>query len=219
MDAGWIPPQFQDRQEAGRILAEHLAADLHGEGLVIGLARGGVVVAAEVASTLGWPLDAVAVRKVGHPVQPEYAIGAVTPDGDTMLRDVTGLSDEQLEQAVDAARAQARELDGRLHAARPARSPAGRTCVLVDDGLATGATMVAAVRWARAAGAGSVAVAVPVGPPDTLDLLRREADATVSLLAPPDMMAVGAWYRDFQQVSDEQVLELLDIAAAAGPGA
>ena len=214
MDAGWIPPQFQDRREAGRILADHLAADLHGEGLVIGLARGGVVVAAEVARTLGWPLDAVAVRKVGHPVQPEYAIGAVTPDGATMLRDIAGLSDEQLEQAVDAARAQARELDGRLHAARPARSPAGRTCVLVDDGLATGATMVAAVRWARAAGAGSVAVAVPVGPPDTLDQLGREADATVSLLAPPDMMAVGAWYRDFQQVTDQQVLELLDAAAA-----
>jgi predicted phosphoribosyltransferase len=91
--------------------------------------------------------------------------------------------------------------------------------VLVDDGLATGATMVAAVRWARAAGAGSVVVAVPVGPPDTLALLGREADATVSLLAPAEMMAVGAWYRDFQQVSDGQVLALLDDSAIADAGA
>jgi predicted phosphoribosyltransferase len=219
MGAGWIPPQFDDRREAGRILAGHLAAELHGDGLVIGLARGGVVVAAEVAHALGWPLDALAVRKVGHPVQPEYAIGAVTPDGGTTLRDPSGLSPDQLEQAVDAARAQAGDLDQRLHAARPAHSPAGRTCVLVDDGLATGATMVAAVRWARAAGANSVVVAVPVGPPDTLALLRTEADAALSLVAPVEMMAVGAWYRDFQQVSDEQVLALLDDAAAAGPTA
>jgi predicted phosphoribosyltransferase len=218
MNAGWVPPQFQDRREAGRILAGHLAADLHGDGLVIGLARGGVVVAAEVARTLAWPLDAVAVRKVGHPMQPEYAIGAVTPDGGTMLRDVAGLTDEQLEHAVEAARAQARELDRRLHAVLPARSPAGRTCVLVDDGLATGATMLAAMRWARGAGAGSVAVAVPVGPPDTLELLRRDADATLSLLAPVEMMAVGAWYRDFQQISDAHVVSLLEDAAAAQPG-
>ncbi|MGN6377653.1 MAG: phosphoribosyltransferase, partial [Gaiellales bacterium] len=175
MAAGWIPQQFDDRRQAGTILAGHLAADLPGDGVVIGLARGGVVVAAEVARTLGWPLDALAVRKVGHPLQPEYAIGAVTPGGGTMLRQDVGLSEEQLAQALAAAREGAEQLDRRLHERRPARPVAGHTCLLVDDGLATGATMIAAARWAREAGAGRVVIAVPVGPPETLDLLRREA--------------------------------------------
>jgi len=212
--------RFRDRTAAGRELARALLAGgvLEGERgplVVVGLARGGVVVAAEVASALGAPLDALAVRKVGHPWHPEYAIGAVAPGGISFLRAHDGLTEVQVEAAVRKAEEQASALDARLHDAYPAPSLEGATCILVDDGLATGATMVAAVRWARAQGAERVVVAVPVGAPETVRRLEEEADEVVCLLVPVELWAVGAWYEDFRQVSDEEVLGLL--AAARRP--
>jgi putative phosphoribosyl transferase len=179
------------------------------QGVVIGLARGGVEVGAEVARRLQMPLDALAVRKIGHPLQPEYAIGAVTPDGGVHLRAGSDLNGSEVAAAASAALAEAAALDGRLHSGRPAVDLAGRSCVLVDDGLATGATMAAAVSWARGRGAVRVIVAVPVGAPATVEALGRLADGIVCLEAPDALGSVGEWYDDFGQVSDDRVVDLL----------
>ncbi len=209
---------FRDRREAGRLLAAALERERAGDGVVVGLARGGVAVAAEVAAALDLPLDALAVRKVGHPLQPEYALGAVTPGGGVYVRSADGLTPQQIEAVVAAALARADELDRRLHAHSPALDVAGRACLLVDDGLATGATMEAAIRWARAHGARRVVVAVPVGAPETVERLRGDADSVVCPEQPAGFGAVGLWYREFAAVEDGEVIALLDRAARREPG-
>jgi putative phosphoribosyl transferase len=213
---------FASRREAGRLLARTLeggaALDLSaGRVVVIGLARGGVEVAAEVASTLRAPLDALAVRKVGHPWQPEYGIGAVAPGGVKYIRAHDGLTEEELAHAVRIAAMTAETLDATLHAHRAPVDVHGATCILVDDGLATGGTMVAAIRWAHARGARSVVVAVPVGADATVRSLEAddEVDSVVCLVTPLDLGAVGAWYDDFRQVSDEDVVQLLSASQEA----
>lgn len=207
---------FANRRESGRLLARKLedAGTLEasvGRVVVIGLARGGVEVAAEVAAALHAPLDALAVRKVGHPWHPEYGIGAVAPGGIEYVRAHDGLTAEEVTQAVRVAATKAETLDANLHARRAPVDVDGATCVLVDDGLATGGTMVAAVRWARARGARRVVVAVPVGADATVRSLGAEedVDSVVCLVTPFDFGAVGFWYDDFHQVSDEDVAELL----------
>jgi putative phosphoribosyl transferase len=201
---------FVDRFDGGRQLAEELRP-AHGEdAVVVGLARGGVEVAAEIARALHLPLDALAVRKVGHPFEPEYAIGAVTPGGGEYLRGHDGLTEGQVASAFAAAARQADALDARLHADRPPISIAGKTCLLVDDGLATGATMMAAVDWARSQEASRVVVAVPVGAAETVARLREEADEVVTVEEPVDFMAVGFWYQDFRPVDDARVIALLE---------
>jgi putative phosphoribosyl transferase len=207
---------FASRREAGRFLARALeeAGGLDwsaGRIVVVGLARGGVEVAAEVASALRAPLDALAVRKVGHPWQPEYGIGAVAPGGVPYIRAHDGLSEEELAQAVRIAATTAENLDATLHANRAPVHVHGATCILVDDGLATGGTMVAAIRWAHARGARRVVVAVPVGAEATVRSLEADddVDSVVCLVTPFDFGAVGFWYDDFHQVSDEDVVELL----------
>jgi putative phosphoribosyl transferase len=200
--------RFRDREEAGHLLGERLAALPLERPVVVGLARGGVVVAAGVARALGAPLDALAVRKVRHPLQPELGIGAVTPGGGLWLRE-SGLDSATVEQAVHEAREEAGQLDRRLHErARPV-GVGGRDCVLVDDGLATGGTMLAAVDWARAHGAQRVVCAAPVGVPATLRLIETVADAVVCLLQPDDLVAVGEWYEDFNPTPEEVVIRLL----------
>lgn len=208
-------PLFADRAAAGRALAELLGDERGGDALVVGLARGGVVVAAEVAATLDLPLDALAVRKVGHPLQPEYAIGAVAPDDGVYVRAHDGLTDEEVDAAVARAREKAAALDEWLHAEHAALEPAGRRCILVDDGLATGASMIAAVRWARSRGASEVVAAVPVGACDTVELLRGEVDSVVCPHEIELFGAVGVWYESFSQVENEDVLQLLAAARAA----
>ena len=207
---------FASRREAGRLLAGELedAGVLDwsaGRIVVIGLARGGVEVAAEVASILRAPLDALAVRKVGHPWQPEYGIGAVAPGGIQYIRAHDGLTEEELAQAVRIAAMAAETLDATLHAHRAPVDVLGATCILVDDGLATGGTMVAAIRWAHARGARRVVVAVPVGADATVRGVEADddVDSVVCLVTPSDFGAVGFWYDDFQQVSDEDVVALL----------
>ncbi|MCU0307235.1 MAG: phosphoribosyltransferase [Thermoleophilia bacterium] len=212
-------PAFRDRAAAGRALAARLPGAVEPPAVVVGLARGGVVVAAEVAARLGLGLDAVAVRKVGHPMDPEYAIGAVTPDGARYLRARDGLPPQAVERAVASAMAQATALDARLHARRPPVALGGVACVLVDDGLATGATMFAAVRWARAAGARRVVVACPVGPAETAARLRAEADDVVLVREVERLGSVGAWYERFAQVTEAEVLALLGGAARERAGA
>ncbi len=201
---------FADRHEAGAALADRLAGQDLDDGVVVGLARGGVVVAAEVARRLGLPLEALAVRKVRHPLQPEYAIGAVTPEGGLFVRSGAGdLTDHELGAAVASARSGAEALDRRIHSRRRPVPVAGRPCLLVDDGLATGATMVAAARWARGAGASRVVVGVPVGSEQSVEMLRHEADAVVCVETPTPLHSVGEWYADFQQVSDDEVVALI----------
>lgn len=206
---------FADRRHAGRLLARALEPERGQDAVVVGLARGGVVVAAEVAAALRLPLDVVAVRKVGHPWQPEYAIGAVTPGDGIYVRGPDGLAPEEVQRAVDAARARAAELDARLHADRAPIELRGRTCVLVDDGLATGATMVAAARWARSRGAARVIAAVPVAARVSVSLLEGEADAVVCPHELDRFGSVGIWYESFDQVGDAEVRRMLDASALA----
>jgi putative phosphoribosyl transferase len=207
-------PLYRDRAEAGRAVAT-LLPDLGPQTLVVGLARGGVQVAAEIAVARGWPLDVVAVRKVGHVYQPEYALGAVTPDvGGVYIRARNGLTEAQLADAVAAAHLQAEELDRALHVRHPAPDRAGRPLVLVDDGLATGSTMIAAARWARSGGAARVVAAVPVAARESVQQLLDEVDLFYCPHVRDDLYAVGIWYADFSQVSDGDVLRLLDGAAA-----
>jgi predicted phosphoribosyltransferase len=209
-------PLFADRAAAGRALVRELADERGPELVVAGLARGGVQVAAEVARVLGAPLDVVAVRKIGHPRQPEYGLGAVTPGDGIYVRAHDDLSDDQLAVIVEETRAQAALLDQRLHAEHPAVDLRGRTVLLIDDGLATGATMIAAARWASAARAGRVVVAVPVAAAASLALLRAEADQVVALYPLRRFVSVGSWYDSFPQVGDADVVRLLEASRRSG---
>ncbi len=215
--AGQRPPLFRDRAEAGRRLAEAISARAPEVNVVYGLARGGVPVAAEVARVHGVELDAVAVRKIGHPLQPELALGAVAANGPPVVR-LAGREDRVLEASirdlVELRRTEAAELDARLHARADPIDPRGRVCVLVDDGLATGSTMVAACRWARAAGADGVVVGVPVSSVDGARELREEADAVVCVVEALHFRAVSVWYERFDQVPEAEVERLL--AASRG---
>jgi len=200
---------FADRASAGRALAGRLARDGYGCTAVVGLARGGVVVAAALAESSNLPLDALAVRKIRHPLQPEYAIGALTARGPAYLRPAADLDDSEIEVAVRDARAAAVALDSRLHGERPELDLRGQTVVLVDDGLATGATMIAAVRHARAAGAAAAIAAAPVSSTSAARDVGEEADGLVCVRVERAFFSVGFWYATFDQVDEETVLRLL----------
>jgi putative phosphoribosyl transferase len=201
---------FENRADAGRRLAAELGQARVDGMVVVGLARGGVPVSAEVARYLSLPLDALAVRKVRHPSQPEYGIGGVTPSRDGVyVHSNDGLTKEQLHRAVEAALAKAAALDLVLHRDRPPLDLDGKEVLLVDDGLATGSTMIAAVRWARHRGAVRIVVAVPVAAASSIRSLLHEADEVVCPHTLQDFGAVGWWYEDFNPVSDEDVLHLI----------
>jgi len=209
-------PLFADRASAGRALGRELEPERGPELVVVGLARGGVQVAAEVGRVLGAPLDVVAVRKIGHPLQPEYGLGAVTPGDGVYVRAGDGLTPAQLAAVVEETRAKAALLDRRLHAEHPPVDLYDRTVLLVDDGLATGATMIAAVRWARAAGARRVVVGVPVAPVASVSLLRAEADRVVALHRLRRFVSVGSWYASFPQADDADVIDLIAASRRLG---
>ena len=202
-------PLFHDRVGAGRELARALRSERPLEPVVFGLARGGVEVAAEVALALDAPLDAVAVRKVGHPWQPEYALGAVAAYGGVYVRAPDGLSEEELAYVVARARRDAAALAARLHRDQPPIDPAGRSVILVDDGLATGSTMIAAVRWATTGGASRIVAAVPVAARQSLASIESEADEVVCPHVLDELESVGQWYRRFGQLDDGDVVRLL----------
>jgi putative phosphoribosyl transferase len=208
-------PLFEDRAAAGGALAQRLGAYAGDSTVVVGLARGGVVVAAEVARALGAPLDALAVRKVGHPFEPEYALGAVAPFTRPYLRASDGLSQRELEEAVERARRRAEALDRVLHPAADALPVAWCRVLLVDDGVATGSTMIAAVLWARARRADSVVVAAPVVSRHAARVLRAQASTVVALHELDEMRAVGLLYERFPQVENAEVLRLLRTHAAS----
>ncbi|SCL65763.1 phosphoribosyltransferase [Micromonospora chersina] len=207
---------YRDRAEAGRMLADRLG-DLAGrpDVIVLGLVRGGVPVARVIAERLGTPLDVLVVRKLGVPWAPEVAYGALGPGGVQVLNEmVAGRIGE--DERAEVRRNEQTELDRRerlYRGGRPQLDLTGRTAVIVDDGLATGATARAAVQVARHLGAARVMVAVPVGSDQAYEMLAQEADQVICPQVPPDFAAVGAYYDDFHEVSDDEVTQALTATA------
>ena len=204
---------FRDRVDAGRQLGAVLSAAATPEPVVLGLPRGGVVVAAEVARVMSCPLDIIVVRKLGAPARPELGVGAIGESGvrtlnadlirylripDTALAEVEQREFAELDRRV-----------ARYRRRRPALNLEGKTAVIVDDGLATGFTALAAIEVARTRNAASVTLGVPVGAADTITMLENVADRVIAVESPSDLQAVGYWYADFRQTSDREVARLL----------
>ena len=204
---------FRDRVDAGRQLGAVLSAAATPEPVVLGLPRGGVVVAAEVARVMSCPLDIIVVRKLGAPARPELGVGAIGESGvRTLNADLirylripdTALAEVEQREFAELDRRVARYRRG-----RPALNLEGKTAVIVDDGLATGFTALAAIEVARTRNAASVTLGVPVGAADTITMLENVADRVIAVESPSDLQAVGYWYADFRQTSDREVARLL----------
>ena len=209
--------RFTDRSDAGRQLAAALARQLEASGaMVLGLPRGGIPVAAEIARTLRLPLDVLCVRKLGVPFQRELAMGAVASGGAVVRNeDVLAMvpaGEAEFERVLAEERAELVRRERRYRGAGTPLQVAGRAVILVDDGLATGATMEAGVRALRLLHAREIIVAVPVGSPEACKRIEAVADRVVCLRSPEWFGAVGAWYERFDQTSDEEVTELLEEA-------
>jgi predicted phosphoribosyltransferase len=209
--------RFHDRVHAGRELAERLRirqeAGTLTHPVVLALPRGGVTVAREVAEALDAPLDVLVVRKIGAPSQEELSVGALAGDDPPLFDEQTleqlGLRPSALDDVVERERAELRRREERYRQGRPEPELRDRTVILVDDGLATGATARAALRWLRARSPERVVVAVPVCSPQAADVLRGEADEVLCLQRPADFLAVAEWYEDFEQLTDDDVLAAL----------
>jgi putative phosphoribosyl transferase len=207
---------FEDRVEAGRLLAREVSArgivEPGGAAVVLALARGGVLVGFEIADRLHLPLDVIVVRKAGVPWQPELAMGALTGEvrilDDRMIRQL-GISDADVEDICAREQAETSRREQLYRGGWPPLDLRGRSAILVDDGLATGSTMLAAVRHVRRLEPERVIVAVPVGSGTACVRLRREVDDRVCLATPEHFFAVGEWYRDFEQVADSEVQKVL----------
>jgi predicted phosphoribosyltransferase len=216
---------FHDREEAGRLLGEELARRLgnRDDTIVLALPRGGVPVGYEVARVIGAPLDVFIVRKLGLPGHEEFAIGAIASGGVRVLNEEAFAQFPIPAHVVDAVAArEARELERRERSYRGSRAPLdvkNKTVIVVDDGLATGSTMRAAVRALRQMGPRAIIVAVPVAAGRTCSEFRAEADDVVCLRTPEPFRAVGLWYEDFSQTTDEEVHALLDRASMLAKGA
>lgn len=215
--------RFKDRQEAGAMLAQRMQAYAGREDvLVLALPRGGVPVAFVIADKLGLPLDILLVRKLGIPGHEEYAMGAIASGGWSVLhQDVLGSMGITMAAVEQVMRRESAELARRervYRGDRPAPDLQGRTVILVDDGLATGASMQVALQAVRAANPARVVVAVPVAPPEICRKLRQQADDIICLLTPESFLAVGQWYGQFAQTSDDDVIALLARAGNVGKG-
>ena len=224
MPFGWGSlRRFRDRQAAGRELSAALERYRgRDDVIVLALPRGGVVVAAEIARALALPLDIVLVRKLGVPGHEELAMGAIASGGARIMNDDVVRALQIAPEAIDeVARCERVELARREQAYRGARPPLdlhGREVILVDDGIATGASMRAAVAALRTLSPARIIVAVPTASRDACIVLRREADELVCLLEPADFYAVGSWYEDFPQNTDDEVRDCLDACAVPMPG-
>ncbi len=209
--------RYRDRIEAGRTLAGALEADGFGASeltpIVLGVARGGVVVAAPIAAAFGAHLGVVVARKLGAPGNPELAIGAIGRSGDAFVDEALAarlrVPAGYLEAEIERQRGRIRDRIDRYGMGREQREYAGCEVAVVDDGVATGATLIASLRSVRAANPSRLVCAVPVGPPETLRRLEQEADAVVCPNQPRFFSAVGQWYEDFSQTTDAEVIELL----------
>ena len=210
--------EFNDRLSAGTILGAAVAKLSLVDAVVLGLPRGGVPVAAKVAEAIDAPLDVIVVRKVGVPGQPELAMGAAGEDGILVVNhevvEITGVSQAELDEVARRERDTLDRSVGSIRAVRPRVRLAGRAAVIVDDGIATGATMRAAIRVARANDARSVIVATPVAPREVVAALRKEADGVVCVAQPEPFGSVGRFYRQFDSIADDEVIDLLVAAMA-----
>jgi len=205
---------FRDRTDAGNQLATLLAHYAGAPGaIVLGIPRGGVVVAAAVAHALKLPLDVVAAAKIGVPGNPEYAMGAVAPDGEVVVNPSAGFTPEYVRDHAGAAREKVAHVMASLRGSRPEVVFANRTVIVVDDGLATGLTALAAVRFLKRQGA-TVVLAVPVSAVQSAELLRPEVDRFVAVEESPYFSAVGQFYDRFGQTDDSEVRHLLGVAPA-----
>lgn len=204
--------KFRDRAEAGNLLAERLAKTGYGQAIVLGIPRGGVILADIVAKKLGADFDIVIPRKLGAPENEELAIGAVTEDGTSYINSYivnalripqSYIENEKTQQAAEIRRRAAayRRPNG--------YNIAGKNVILVDDGIATGATVIASARWARKQNPSSLTIAVPVAPPSSVEVLEQEADSVIVLHAPRDFTSVGQFYEEFGPVSDDQVVQVM----------
>lgn len=204
---------FQDRREAGIKLAEALMTYAGQRGIVLGLPRGGVVVGYEIARTLKMPLDVVIVRKIGAPENPEYALGAVAENGEVLLDHeairLFGVSQAYIEDEIQRQKAEIERRRQIYRGGRPLRPLKDLLVIVVDDGIATGFTMRASLRAVRAERPAKTVMAVPVAPPESFQSLAGEADEAVCLHQPYPFFAVGQFYWDFSQVTDEEVVALL----------
>ncbi len=204
---------FADRRAAGKALAERVRSRVDDDALVLGLPRGGVPVAAEVARALGVPLDVMVVRKLGMPGHEEFAMGAIASGDITVLDDALiaqlRLDDGRLQAVIEDERRELARREARYRGERAYPDLASRQVILVDDGIATGASMRAAIRAVRRLGARRCTLAVPVAPPETLASLADEADEVICVAAPENFRAVGQWYVAFGQTSDDEVSDCL----------
>ena len=210
--------RFNDRRDAGRRLAENLKRDIAPDGIyVLGLPRGGLPVADEVAIALDAPLDVLVVRKIGAPFNPELAVGAVASGGITVYNEtilsLLGLTEADMQSSLEQEHAELERRERVYRGDRPFPSLEGKTVIIVDDGIATGATMQAAVDAVRAMQPARLVVAVPTAAEDSVARLRRSADEVVALSTPEPYIAVGAWYEHFSQLKDSEVIEILEAAA------
>jgi putative phosphoribosyl transferase len=209
---------FLDRRDAGARLARALETYRQDHPVIIGLPRGGVPVADEIARTLDAPLDIIVARKIGAPFQPEYALGAIAP-GARVLRDdeirALGIPAEEIERTIAIETREMARREQVYRAGRPPLAVEGKTVIVVDDGLATGATARAALASIRARKPGRLVFAAPVGAPDSVRALRSFADDVVCLYTPEDFRAVGLHYRNFEPTSDAEVLACLERVTAA----
>jgi predicted phosphoribosyltransferase len=202
---------FTDRREAGIRLAQKLEKFRGEKCLVLGIPRGGVPVAAEVSVALGCPLDVVLVKKLGHPMNPEYAIGAVSLS-DRYIVPHDDVTDEYIEAETERVRARLRQMQEKFVGNRKPESVAGKTVIVVDDGIATGRTLLATIQLLRKQHPAKLVIAVPVASDSAIGALTPEADEIVCLRIPPVFYGVGQFYENFPQVSDEEVAQSLNEA-------
>lgn len=211
--------RFRNRQEAGRALGAALAPYASDSPIVLALPRGGVPVGYEIARELQAPLEVWIVRKIGVPWHPELGVGAVSEDGHVYLaREIlehVGLSEDELARAIEEKHAEIADRVRLYRGGRPRPSLRDRTVILVDDGIATGGTVLAVVRAIREERPRELVLAVPVVQRDSVTLLAQEVDRVVSLVAPGYLRAIGSWYEDFAQLTDEEVVNLLESARRA----
>jgi putative phosphoribosyl transferase len=211
---------FRDREHAGRELAQRLGQFSNQSPIVLGLTRGGVPVAYELARALRAPLDVWVVRKLGAPIQPELGMGAVSEGGEVLVDahiiQEIGASDAEVQEIVSRKTAEVEERCARYRRGRSSPNLEGKTVLLVDDGIATGGTARAALRAIRRHGPRRVVLATPVASPDTLEDLAQEADEIVCVSPQPELDAIGLWYESFETVEDDDVVAILDKAQAAG---